>query len=262
MSITIADLKPREQRGSRARCLLMTTGSREMVAARLTALVEPFAMVDPARHTWMPGGVDAPREARLGEAPHFLASGHREQLLAWWLAVRQRANSPNWDLAATATIGGREGLVLIEAKAHSGELSRSGCAATNMYNARQITRAIQEANAELNGVLPGWSLSAATHYQLANRFAVGWRIATLGVPVVLVYLGFLDAEELTGTGREVFRSEAGWDEALRGHARGTVPADAWERAIRIRWTALLIRSLAVSSSISAPAVQVSGCFRR
>jgi hypothetical protein len=252
MSITNADLKSREQRGSRARCLLMTTGPREVVAARLTALAEPFAVVDPARHTWMPGGVEAPREARLGEAPQFLAFGHREQLLGWWLSERQRANSPNWDLAATATIGSREGLILVEAKAHSGELSRSGCAATNMANAQRIPRAIQETNAELNGVLPGWSLSAATRYQLANRFAWGWRIATLGVPVVLVYLGFLDAEEMTGPGREAFRSADGWEGSVRDYAHGIVPADAWERMLPAAEGGLvpLIRSVHLPLSLA------------
>jgi crotonobetainyl-CoA:carnitine CoA-transferase CaiB-like acyl-CoA transferase len=34
--------------------------------------------------------------------------------------------------------------------------------------------------------LPGWSLSVDSHYQICNRFAWAWKIASLGVPVVLI----------------------------------------------------------------------------
>src|ERR1022692_3722598 len=50
----LESLPVKEQRGSRARCVLFTEGTREEVAKRLTALVAPHAIVDPARHVWAP----------------------------------------------------------------------------------------------------------------------------------------------------------------------------------------------------------------
>jgi hypothetical protein len=104
-----ATLPARERRGSRARCIALTHGSDEVVARRLSAFVAPYALIDPARHHWMPRGFAAPEEARLGDALPFLSSDHREAMTCWWLAVRERANTPNWDIASTATIDGAEG---------------------------------------------------------------------------------------------------------------------------------------------------------
>ncbi len=42
----LATLPKREQRGSRARCILLTSGSDEDVADRLSALAAPFATID------------------------------------------------------------------------------------------------------------------------------------------------------------------------------------------------------------------------
>jgi hypothetical protein len=120
------NLTERERRGSRARCILLTQGSNEKVARQLSDLAAPFAVIDPNRHHWMPRGFVEPREAKLGDALLFLSDEHREAISAWWLAVRDHANTPNWDIASTATIDGAEGLLLVEAKAHAGEIRRDG----------------------------------------------------------------------------------------------------------------------------------------
>lgn len=145
----------RPPRGSRARCLLLTHGPDDAVAVRLTSLVHPHALIDPLRHRWIPRGPDTPREARLGDAVGLLSDTHREAVTAWWLAVRKRANTPNWDIAATATIGGREGLVLAEAKAHDRELKNDGKPTGNADNHRQIEAALGEATLGLNAISPG-----------------------------------------------------------------------------------------------------------
>jgi hypothetical protein len=104
----------------------------------------------------MPRGSAEPNEAKLGEALAFLSDGHREAITAWWLAVRKRANTPNWDIASTATINGKEGLLLVEAKAHAAEIKMEGKAAKGRAeNHAQIEAAIREASAALNRVLPG-----------------------------------------------------------------------------------------------------------
>lgn len=228
-------LPPREQRGSRARCILLTDGNDALVAERLTRLAAPFAVIDPDRHGWMPRGASHPAEARLGEAAGLLSAAHRQLLTSWWLAVRKRANTPNWDIAAAATIEGREGLVLVEAKAHHRELKRDGLGARNASNRTQIRAAIHEADGRLNQISSGWALSCDSHYQLANRFAWSWKLASLGIPVVLMYLGFLNAAEMQDRG-EPFATAADWEGAVRSHASAVVPEDAWERRLEVEGT--------------------------
>ena len=231
-------LYSKDQRGSRARCLLLTEGAKAEVAPRLSGLAIPFARVDPDRHHWLPRGRTNPAEAKLGETPDLLTPELREALTDWWLAVRPRANTPNWDLASTATVNGREGLVLVEAKAHMAELKpdgkplKSSPSENSLKNHRRITACIQEANDAMNGICPGWNLTATTHYQLANRFAWSWKVASLGVPVVLVYLGFLEADEMVDVGGPLGSPDA-WEELVRHHGHGIVPDCVWHQPLMI-----------------------------
>ncbi len=100
------------------------------------------------------------------------------------------------------------GLILAEAKAHYGELGSGGGVAKNHQNEKRIRDAIAEANHNLNRISYGWNLTADSHYQLCNRFAWGWKVASLGVPVILVYLGFLNVEDMPGY--RVFRTDEEW----------------------------------------------------
>ncbi len=140
------------------------------------------------------------------------------------------ANTPNWDIASKCTIQGAEGLMLVEAKAHWKELSSSGKpkprTANGWENHEKIGVAIQEANTALNGIVSGWGLSRDSHYQLSNRFAWAWKLASMDVPVVLVYLGFLNADEMNNRG-ELFHTADDWDRAVRTHSAGVVPDKMW-----------------------------------
>lgn len=103
-------------------------------------------------------------------------------------------------LASTCTIGGRLGLLLVEAKAHQQELHAAMAGKykglkTNERNHEQIGAAIAQANDGLNRIMQGWNLSRDAHYQVANRIAWGWKVALFGVPVIVVYLGFVHADE-------------------------------------------------------------------
>lgn len=240
----IAGLPARQRRGSRLRCLLLTHGPRQEVARRLTELVQPHAEVNPARHVWMPRGFEDTTEARLGRAPGFLADEQRESVTSWWLARRGRANTPNWDIACTATIDSQEGLILVEAKAHPCELRTNGKKPGTPDNHARIGAAIRQANEALNAILPGWSLSRDSHYQLANRLAWSWKIASLGVPVILVYLGFLRAEEMRDKG-EPFADPDAWENFVKEWSRGIVPEAAWSGCLRVQGVPLwaLLRSL-------------------
>jgi len=154
-----------------------------------------------------------------------------------------------------AVRSGTPGLVLVEAKAHDMDLSLKGKVvtdATNADNHARIGSAIQEANDGLNAILPGWALSRDSHYQVANRFAWAWKLATMDIPVVLVYLGFLNAAEMQDRG-DSFPSHQEWRNCMMDHARGLVPPETWESPLLGGNTHLvpLLRSADYSVTIRA-----------
>lgn len=233
-----------ERKGSRPRCVLLTHGARADVARRLTALIAlPDVSVSPDVAT-MPRGKPvrvngrwdyAPiKEAMVEREPALIPSGEiRRALTDWWFAVPSaKSKSPNWDIAAACTVRGRRGLVLAEAKAHAGELS-DGKSKSSAPNHERIARAIGEANAAFSKATgTAWNLSRDRNYQLSNRFAWCWKLASLGVPVVLVYLGFLNADEMG----KPFHSLGEWESALKSHAGDTVDNAIWGRGTVFRGT--------------------------
>jgi hypothetical protein len=231
--------------GSRLRCLMLTSGNKARVAQRLTCLVNRDDVMITSENIIMPLGFLQPRETVLLDPfPDFLSPQQRNEILHWWLAVTHGGNFPNWDIAATATVGGHPGLVLIEAKAHVEELPTKGkqrSAQSNEQNHNKIGQAIQEANRGLATVIPGCNLSRDSHYQLATHFAWSWKIASLGVPVVLVYLGFLNAEEMNNW----FRSANDWADRVRMWSNTRVPATVWGTEVSIGGTLFvpLIRAI-------------------
>lgn len=241
-------LPEKQRRGSLPRCLRLMDGDRAEVAGRLSDLVALPEVRITADDAWMPTGMPVQRpdgtwdlspihEATRGEAAGFLGDEYREQLLAWWLAVRKRANTPNWDIASTCTVAGEKGLLLVEAKAHANEIKGGpkvlGKSDNSRANHEQIRRCIAEANAGLASATGGpWSISADTHYQLANRFAWSWKLTELGVPVVLMYLGFLNATEMQDRG-EPFVDGAAWESQVRAYADGQVPGAVWNQTLQV-----------------------------
>jgi hypothetical protein len=124
-----------------------------------------------------------------------------------------------------------EGLILVEAKAHDKELKPEGKSGGNKSNHDQIGSAISEANTALNVICPGWSINRDSHYQLSNRFAWAWKVASFGIPVILIYLGFLRADEMSRCGTP-FSSHFGWREAMLEHSKNLVPTIGWERRLQ------------------------------
>ena len=239
-------------RGSKARCLLLTSRSRNSVAAALTELATPFATVDAERDYWMPEGFEHQKEARLDKESRFLSEVLRKTLRDWWLAFPRGANTPNWDLASTCTIEEKRGLLLVEAKGHDREAKKDPNSVdkknpNSVANDNRIRCAMAEANAGLNGVLPGWSLRCHSHYQLCNRFAWSWKLAMMGIPVVLVYLGFLDVNEMADEGKP-FASAEEWRNHVLEHSSGIVPSHAWGVPLEVGPAAFhaLIGSMTVS----------------
>jgi hypothetical protein len=166
--------------------------------------------------------------------------------MSWWLAVRKGARLPTWDIAAECVVAGRQGMLLVEAKAHDREPDESGKPdESNSRNHQRIVAAIAAAGDGLNRVMPGWRLSHDRHYQLCNRFAWAWKLALLGVPVILIFLGVLDAQEMASSRRRIFSSLDDWRTVLLNHAAGIIPEAVWGRSLDINGTPLvsLIRSV-------------------
>ncbi len=228
-------------------------GDRTAVADNLTKLVGLPDVYVEAKDFWMPQGLPKPKangewdtnpieEAKLGdsigESRRFLSDDQRKEVTSWWLAVSERANTPNWDIASTCTVGEKAGLLLVEAKAHTAELKKDGkpldkdASAGSIANHEQIGRAIDAASLGLKQAMEGWKLSRDSHYQLANRFAWAWELASMGIPVVLVYLGFVCAKEMSYLG-EPFVDCADWSRVILEHSRNIVPERAWGRDVKV-----------------------------
>lgn len=243
-----------KKRGSRPRCVLLTDGRREEVAARLTNLVAVPEVVISAADRWLPYGKPVlsengqwdntpAQEAQLGKANTLVSGGINQQLLDWWLTVQTKnITTPSWDIASTCQINGQPGLLLVEAKAHLGELrpNPDSCSSTNPANRERIQQAIEQANAALTAATGNpWRLSRDHHYQLSNRFAWAWRLADLGVPVVLLYLGFRNAQEMLNIDPELIQSAEQWAAAVQEYGAGVVDNACWGQGLDIDGTPLL-----------------------
>ncbi len=247
--------RDREFKGSRLRCLLLTSRESLEVAGFLSALVSPHAEVS-AAELWAPRGLREPDEAKLGETAGFLSEKDRQTITDWWLGNPGRADTPNWDLLSGCRIGNRQGLILVEAKAHEGELGDDRCGAKNRQNFQSIQAALCQATNAWNELLAGFALSADSHYQLSNRFAFAWKVAELGTPVVLVYLGFLNAHEL-GSSYGLLKSDEQWRACVLKKSSGLVPERVWERTFDVKGTPLTIL---IRSAVVTIAAEVMGKF--
>jgi hypothetical protein len=202
----------------------------------------------------MPRGFNDITEAQFHKASRLLNADIAKQLREWWLAVESTtAKTPNIDIASTCMIGNRRGLMLVEAKAHDEELKkeeagkelRTKPSADSEENHKQIATAIQSACDGLSeATLLNWKLSRDTHYQMSNRFAWSWKLTELGFPVVLVYLGFLRAEEMRDRGNP-FADHAEWEQAVKEHSKSLFSPEVWDRKWSVNEQPLipLIRSL-------------------
>jgi hypothetical protein len=237
VSDLLARLRRNQQRGSKPRCHWLTQGDPDNRSAALTGLVAPWAAVRP-EDACMPMGFNDVGEAQLHAASRLLTEPVRVALTSWWLAVPSNATTPNWDIACTCRIGEAQGLLLIEAKAHHGELQKEEAGkalkfpvtANGRRNHVRIGACIEEASIALaseTGRL--WELSREHHYQMSNRLAWSWKLTELGIPVVLVYLGFLGCDDMAKD-TAIIASDSDWQTLVRAHSAPIAPPDLWDRA--------------------------------
>jgi hypothetical protein len=210
-------------RGSREQVLHWTRQPRFL--PELLEFAEPVDCQVTSKSKWMPMGLPQSGEARLETFGPKALPGHPvwQILKSWWLAATS-GNTPNWDIALTCLVKGKPGLILVEAKAHVRELDERGKGDPNedsegsLANHERIVSAIAEARSDLQArkCAVGSAISHERSYQLANRIAFAWKLASEGIPTVLLYLGFVGDREIANIGTP-FASDAEWHRLLRSH---------------------------------------------
>jgi len=259
----LESLPARARRGSKPRCHWLTHGPAADVAMRLTKLASPWAVVS-AGDQWMPRGFAEPAEAQLHDAHRLIDPALAGTLGQWWLGgIRRERRTPNFDIASTCTIEGRRGLLLVEAKAHHVELSKESAGRSlgpkpsdsRIASHDSIGKAIDQAAQGLSkdtGL--DCRLSRDRCYQLSNRLAWAWKLATLEVPVVLIYLGLLHADEMADRGQPL-DSHADWEQAVRQHSAAVMDTRVWNT----RWA--ISGGTALIPTIASTTVSLDGQFR-
>ena len=105
------------------------------------------------------------------------------------------------------------GLALVEAKAHERELDWAGkrfssnASRNSAENHLRTGEAIAEASYALGKIVPGVHICRDTHYQLSNRVAYAWKIASKGIPFLLIYLGLFGDDAISNVGPPIRDSE-------------------------------------------------------
>jgi hypothetical protein len=244
-------------RGSRKH-VLDWTGIREF-AGEFAAMLSPIKVRLTEQSKWKPRGEAVPTEARLERfGPDVLPNrAVWRELREWWLAESRGANTPNWDIALNCEIEERPGFVLVEAKANVPELGSSGkplhvnASQRSRANHVRIGMAIEEARVGLHALGFPLEISRDTHYQLSNRIAFTWKLASLGIPTVLIYLGFTGDTGIADAG-EPFRDDSHWREVLGAYMSNVNCASLFERRIDVgaapAWMSIRSRSVLSASS--------------
>jgi hypothetical protein len=148
------------------------------------------------------------------------------------------ANTPNWDIAVYCSIEGHPGFVLVEAKANWQELKSDGkklhknASSKSHDNHQRIGTAIEDACAGWRRFDPSVSITRDSNYQLANRLAFTWKLAMLGFPVVLVYLGFTGDFGIQDVGAP-FINDSDWHSAFSTYLEGIFPLGLFERRLDV-----------------------------
>lgn len=210
------------------RCVLEWLDSPGFLS-ELNELLQSTSIVITPNDYWKPIGTSNDKESELKDfLKEYFNSDLGNSIRKWWLAITERnSRTPNWDLLSTCNIKGKKGLLLIEAKAHASELDkeskgkylRKKASINSLANHKQIGEAIEQANNTINIQVPGISISRDKCYQLSNRIAHAWWLANQGIPVVLLYLGFLNVEDMKKDNYKIFKSPEEWDKCFRNHAQ-------------------------------------------
>jgi hypothetical protein len=214
----------------------------------LNTMLAPTGATLSSEALWRPVGYENAVEALLDrDCAPLLTSEESLSLRNWWLAVNHpKASGPNWDLVALADFpGARRGLVLVEAKAHIGELAnerggkrhRADASANSFKNHERIGEAIGEARQALKMCDPRIGISRNRCYQFSNRVAFAWKLASQGKPIALIYLGFT-GDTVIGRLSGQIRDAEHWRSLIKQQTDEVYPTEMWEREIAVGSTPL------------------------
>jgi hypothetical protein len=92
-------------------------------------------------------------------------------------------------------------------------------------------------------------------YQLSNRLAFTWKLATLGIPVVLLYLGFTGDEGIRDVG-EPLRDDEDWRHTFATHFSKVAPVGLLEQRFEIDGAPVWL--LARSREVLEPSPSLTG----
>ena len=117
----------------------------------------------------------------------------------WW--VDHPGKQPTWDYICQARISGREGLILLEAKAHRNETSKpkkpkpQKNESTSDYSFEKRQRNHRKIESNITSQISVLGGDYSGYYQVANRIAYTIKAReVLGRPVLLVFLGFINMD--------------------------------------------------------------------
>jgi len=220
-------------KGSRLRCLLLSGLERNQLQSLLISIIDQknpgnIEIDFTEDFDYFPKGLINPTEVELDKEKRLFRSGEPGIALnKWWL--EKNARTPVWDFACNAKIFGTPGLILVEAKAHRNELYKvkdASGAKTGSPNRNRIEEALSIINEKYK-----LKLSADKYFQLSNRIAWCIKLASLGIPVVLIYLGCLRSEEMKISKNDTILESANqWDEIVTTYSKH-ISFYNWEQSV-------------------------------
>ena len=212
------------------------TGSRKKILDLIespTYLKDINAMIKSAKakvestDKFLPLSKNKPKKPNLN---NFLAANYSKEMSAeflnWWLKhPGPSAITPMFDIISTCTIDGKKGILLVEGRVNTGELFYNSIKKilSNLHtdnvmaNQVSVENAINEANTSISKTVKDIKLSTENCYQLSSRITEAWWLASKGIPVVLLYVGFLNYEKLSYKTHKIFTTDAEWQDLFKKH---------------------------------------------
>jgi hypothetical protein len=164
----------------------------------------------------------------------ILTEDIQEELLSWWLAKRKGQQSlPQFNFLSTCMIDEKPGLFLIQFKKRvDNDFPEGKNNEDNKDNHKQIGDRISSVSEKLSDDDKfSFGLTHESYYELSNRFAWTWKLADLGIPVVLVYLGFISTKEMD---EKIFYSHVDFVRSMiTGDPAKIVDPNAWEKKFEV-----------------------------
>lgn len=139
----------------------------------------------------------------------FLPASHKARC-EWESLWPQSGNVQNWDALAKVSIGGADEWLLVEAKAHLGEIT-SSCGAKSSESRAQIGSVFSVVKESLG--VPARSDWMRPYYQYCNRVAALHALNLHGAPARLLFIYFT-GDWVGPSSRKCPRTAEDWSRAL------------------------------------------------